>query len=178
MRSPVRVSVLTNAILITGVLSVITGLPATGLIGYCDADRASGSGTITVTIILYVTNRKLASEVAYYSGLVLMAVTAYDLGGMMFIVLQPDAIRKMPFASVIDQAIRMRLNKAEECAGHSGVEASFDADAVTSPCTTVSLRAASRPVRRKAPGARSPSASPALCAGHDEAAAKQSPSQV
>jgi hypothetical protein len=69
-------------------------------------------GTIIVTIILYVTNRKLASEVAYYTGLVLMAVTGTAIfGGMLFIVAQPEAIRNLPFASYIDRAVQKGLSE-------------------------------------------------------------------
>jgi serine/threonine protein kinase len=67
-------------------------------------------GTIIVTIILYVANRRLASQVAYYTGLVLMVLTGTAIfAGTMFIVTQPEAIRKLPFASVIDEAIQKGL---------------------------------------------------------------------
>jgi serine/threonine protein kinase len=103
----------TNAILITGVLSSyywLTGNWVNWTLWMLIAPVVVG--TIIVTIIVYVTNRKLASEVAYYTGLVLMAVTGIAIfGGMLFIVMQPEAIRNMPFAPVIDQAIQKSLNE-------------------------------------------------------------------
>jgi hypothetical protein len=107
------VSVLTNAILITGVLSSyywLTGNWANWTLWMLVAPVVVG--TIIVTIILYVTNRKLASEVAYYTGMVLMAVTGTAIfGGMLFIVMQPEAIRNLPFASMIDRAVQKGLNE-------------------------------------------------------------------
>ncbi len=67
-------------------------------------------GTIIVTIILYTSNRKLASQVAYYTGLVLMVLTGTVIfGGTMFIVTQPEAIRSLPFASEINRAVQNGL---------------------------------------------------------------------
>jgi tRNA A-37 threonylcarbamoyl transferase component Bud32 len=69
-------------------------------------------GTLILTVVLYLSNRKLASQVAYYTGLVLMVVTGTAVfGGMMFIVTQPEAIHSMPFASYIDQAVQKGLDE-------------------------------------------------------------------
>jgi hypothetical protein len=69
-------------------------------------------GTLILTIVLYLANRQLASQVAYYTGLVLMVLTGTAIfAGTMFIVTQPEAIRKLPFASVIDEAVQKGLNE-------------------------------------------------------------------
>ena len=105
--------ILTNAILITGVLSTyywLTGNWANWTLWMLIAPVVVG--TIIVTIILYVANRNLASEVAYYTGQVLMAVTGTAIFvGMMFIVLQPEVIRSLPFASFIDRSVQKGLNE-------------------------------------------------------------------
>ncbi len=107
------VSILTNAAVITGVLSSyywLTGNWTNWTLWMLIAPVVAG--TIIVTIILYVANRKLASQVAYYTGLVLMVVTGITIfAGTMFIVTQPEAIRSLPFASVIDRAIQKGLNE-------------------------------------------------------------------
>ena len=107
------VAVMTNAILITGVLSSyywLNGNWANWTLWMLIAPVVLG--TIIVTIILYVANRPLASQVAYYTGLVLMVLTGTAIfGGMMFIVTQPEAIRNLPFASVIDRAVQKGLSE-------------------------------------------------------------------
>jgi tRNA A-37 threonylcarbamoyl transferase component Bud32 len=107
------VSVLTNAIVITGVLSSyywLTGNWANWTLWMLIAPVVVV--TTIVTIVLYVTNRNLASEVAYYTGAVLMAVTGIVIFiGTLFIVAQPEAIRNLPFASFIDQAVQQGLNE-------------------------------------------------------------------
>jgi serine/threonine protein kinase len=107
------VSILTNALVITGVLSTyywLTGNWANWTLWMLIAPVVVG--TIIVTIILYVANRKLASQVAYYTGLVLMVLTGTAIfAGTMFIVTQPEAIRNLPFASVIDEAVQKGLNE-------------------------------------------------------------------
>jgi serine/threonine protein kinase len=107
------VSILTNALVITGVLSTyywLTGNWANWTLWMLIAPVVVG--TIIVTIILYVANRQLASQVAYYTGLVLMVLTGTAIfAGAMFIVTQPEAIRNLPFASVIDEAIQKGLDE-------------------------------------------------------------------
>ena len=107
------VSILTNAILITGVLSSyywLTGNWANWTLWMLIAPVVVG--TIIVTIILYTSNRNLASQVAYYAGLVLMVVTVTAVfGGTMLIATQPEVIHRMPFAPVLDQAIQKGLNE-------------------------------------------------------------------
>jgi serine/threonine protein kinase len=69
-------------------------------------------GTLILTLVFYLANRRLASQVAYYTGLVLMVLTGTVIfAGTMFIVTQPEAIHNMPFASVIDQAVQKGLNE-------------------------------------------------------------------
>jgi len=69
-------------------------------------------GTLIVTIILYVANRQLASQVAYYTGIVLMVLTGTAIfAGTMFLVTQPEAVHNLPFASEIDQAVQKGLNQ-------------------------------------------------------------------
>ncbi|NTU65709.1 MAG: serine/threonine protein kinase, partial [Chloroflexi bacterium] len=107
------VSILTNALIITGVLSTyywLTGNWTNWTLWMLIAPVVVG--TIIVTIILYVANRQLARQVAYYTGLVLMVLTGTAIfAGTMFIVTQPEAIRKLPFASVIDEAVQKGLNE-------------------------------------------------------------------
>jgi serine/threonine protein kinase len=102
----------TNILLVTGIVAAY----------YWFLDRSNWTiwmltapvvlGTIIVTIMLYLANRKLASQVAYYTGLVLMVVTGTAVfGGTLFIVTQPAAIHNMPFASVIDQALQKGLSE-------------------------------------------------------------------
>jgi hypothetical protein len=105
--------VITNTILITGVLSSyywLNGNWANWTLWMLIAPVALG--TIIVTIILYIANRQLASQVSYYTGLVLMVLTGMAIfAGTLFIVTQPAAIHSLPFASVIDQAIQRGLNE-------------------------------------------------------------------
>jgi len=107
------VSVLTNAFLIIGVLSSyywLNGNWANWTLWMLIAPVVVG--TIIVTIIFYLVNRPLASRVAYYMGLVLMVLAGTAIfGGIMLIVTQPEAIRNLPFASIIDQAIQKGLNE-------------------------------------------------------------------
>ena len=107
------VSILTNALIITGVLSTyywLTGNWTNWTLWMLIAPVVVG--TIIVTIILYVANRQLASQVAYYTGLVLMVLTGTAIfAGTMFIVTQPEALRNLPFASVIDEAVQKGLNE-------------------------------------------------------------------
>jgi tRNA A-37 threonylcarbamoyl transferase component Bud32 len=107
------VAIVTNAILITGVLSSyywLIGNWANWTLWMLIAPVVVG--TLIVTIILYLTNRQLVRRVAYYTGLVLMVLTgAVIFGGTMFIVTQPEAIRHLPYASIIDQAIQKGLNE-------------------------------------------------------------------
>jgi serine/threonine protein kinase len=68
-------------------------------------------GTIIVTIILYIANRKLARQVAYYTGMVLMVLTGTAIfAGTMFLLTQPEAVHNLPFAAEIDQAVQQGLN--------------------------------------------------------------------
>jgi serine/threonine protein kinase len=68
--------------------------------------------TLIVTVILYLANRKLASQVAYYTGLVLMVLTGTAIfAGAMFLVTQPEVVRSLPFASEIDQAVQQGLDQ-------------------------------------------------------------------
>jgi serine/threonine protein kinase len=68
--------------------------------------------TLIVTVILYLANRKLASQVAYYTGLVLMVLTGTAIfTGAMFLVTQPEVVRSLPFASEIDQAVQQGLDQ-------------------------------------------------------------------
>jgi serine/threonine protein kinase len=68
--------------------------------------------TLIATIILYIANRKLASQVAYYTGLVLMVLTGTAIFvGAMFLLTQPEALRNLPFASVIDEAVQQGLDQ-------------------------------------------------------------------
>jgi tRNA A-37 threonylcarbamoyl transferase component Bud32 len=107
------VAVITNAFLITGVLSSyywFSGGWANWTLWMLIAPVVLG--TLIVTIIFYVVNRPLASRVAYYLGLVLMALTGITIfGGIIVIVTQPEAIRNLPFASFIDQAVQQGLNE-------------------------------------------------------------------
>ncbi len=69
-------------------------------------------GTLIATIILYVANRKLASQVAYYTGLILMVLTGTAIfGGTMYLVTNPEMIRQMPYSGIIDRAIQKGLNE-------------------------------------------------------------------
>jgi serine/threonine protein kinase len=107
------VAIITNTLLITGVLSCyywLNGNWTNWTLWMLVAPVVLG--TIIVTIILYVANRKLASQVAYYMGLVLMVLTGTAIfAGTMFLLTQPEAIRNLPFASYIDQAIQKGLNE-------------------------------------------------------------------
>jgi serine/threonine protein kinase len=68
--------------------------------------------TLIVTVILYLANRKLASQVAYYTGLVLMVLTGTAIfTGAMFLVTQPEVVRSLPFASEFDQAVQQGLDQ-------------------------------------------------------------------
>ena len=69
-------------------------------------------GTVVMTIILYVANRKLASQVAYYAGLILVVLTGTAIfSGMMYLVTQPELIRQAPYAGVIDRAIQQGIDQ-------------------------------------------------------------------
>ena len=69
-------------------------------------------GTIIVTVILYVYNRKLASQVAYYTGLILMILTGTAIfGGTMYLLTNPEAIRQLPYSGIIDRAIQQGLDQ-------------------------------------------------------------------
>jgi tRNA A-37 threonylcarbamoyl transferase component Bud32 len=107
------VSVLTNAILISGALASYYWF--TGNWGNWSLWLLAGPvvvGTLIVTIILYVANRQLASQVAYYMGVVLMALTGLAIfGGTMVMMAQPEALRQMPYAPFIDQAIQKGLSE-------------------------------------------------------------------
>jgi serine/threonine protein kinase len=102
----------TNTLLVTGVISAY----------FWFVDQSNWTmwmliapvvlGTLILTIVLYVANRRLASQVAYYTGLVLMVLTGTAIfAGTMFIMTQPEAIRNLPFASVIDEAVQKGLNE-------------------------------------------------------------------
>ncbi len=102
----------TNTLLVTGIISGY----------YWFLDRGNWTiwmliapvvvGTLIGTIILYLANRRLARQVAYYTGLVLMVLTGTAIfGGMMFIVTQPEAIHHMPFASYLDRAVQKGLSE-------------------------------------------------------------------
>ncbi len=106
------VMIFTNTILITGVISSY----------FWYVDRVGWAawvliapvlvGTIIMTIILYAKSRKLASQVAYYSGLILMVLTGTAIfAGMMFLLTQPEAFRSLPFASAIDRAVQQGLSE-------------------------------------------------------------------
>jgi hypothetical protein len=107
------VLVVTNAFLITGILSSyywLNGNWANWTLWMLIAPVVVG--TLIAVIILYVANRRLASRVAYYSGLVLMALTGTAIvAGTLFVVTQPEAIRSLPFASVIDRAVQQGLSE-------------------------------------------------------------------
>jgi serine/threonine protein kinase len=107
------VAIITNTLLIVGVLLSyywLNGNWANWTLWMLVAPVMLG--TIIVTIIFYIVNRPLASRVAYYLGLVLMVLTGTAIfGGMMLIVTQPEAIRNLPFASVIDQAVQKGLSE-------------------------------------------------------------------
>jgi serine/threonine protein kinase len=107
------VSILTNAILISGVLLSyywFTGNWTNWTLWMLVAPVVVG--TIIVTIILYIANRKLASQVAYYTGLVLMVLAGTAIfGGMMVMVTNPEMIRQSPFTRIIDQAIEKGLSE-------------------------------------------------------------------
>ncbi|CAG0932730.1 eukaryotic-like serine/threonine-protein kinase [Thermoflexales bacterium] len=102
----------TNTLLITGVISSY----------YWFIDRGNWAtwiliapvvvGTIIVTIILYVTNRKLASQVAYHTGLILMVLTGTAIfGGTMYLLTNPEVIQQLPYSRLIDQALERGLSE-------------------------------------------------------------------
>jgi hypothetical protein len=103
----------TSALLITGVLSTyywLTGNWANWTLWMLIAPVVVG--TIILAVVLYIANRKLASQVAYYSGLVLMTATGIAIFvGTMFIVMQPEAIRSLSFPSYIERAVQQGLDK-------------------------------------------------------------------
>ena len=69
-------------------------------------------GTIIVTIILYVYNRKLASQVAYYTGMILMVLTGTAIfGGTMYLVTNPEVIHQLPYSGIIDRAIQRGIDQ-------------------------------------------------------------------
>ena len=70
-------------------------------------------GTLIVTIILYVANRRLASRVAYYTGLVLMVLTGTAIFGGHDVCRDaargdPPDCRSRPY---IDQAVQKGLSE-------------------------------------------------------------------
>jgi hypothetical protein len=105
------VAIITNTLLITGVLSTyywLNGNWTNWTLWMLVAPVVLG--TIIVTIIFYIVNRPLASRVAYYLGLVLMVLMGTAIfSGMMLIMTQPEAIRNLPFASYIDRAVQQGL---------------------------------------------------------------------
>jgi hypothetical protein len=107
------VAIITNTLLITGVLCSyywLNGNWANWTLWMLVAPVVLG--TIIVTIIFYIVNRPLASRVAYYLGLVLMVLAGTAIfGGTMLIVTQPEAIRNLPFASMIDRAVQKGLSE-------------------------------------------------------------------
>jgi hypothetical protein len=107
------VAIITNALLITGVLCSyywLNGNWANWTLWMLVAPVVLG--TIIVTIIFYIVNRPLASRVAYYLGVVLMVLAGTAIfGGTMLIVTQPEAIRNLPFASYIDRAVQKGLSE-------------------------------------------------------------------
>jgi len=69
-------------------------------------------GSIGVTAVLYLVNRPLASRVAYYTGLVLMALTGTAIfAGTMFLLTNPDVMQSTQFGRTIDQAIQRGLDR-------------------------------------------------------------------
>jgi tRNA A-37 threonylcarbamoyl transferase component Bud32 len=68
--------------------------------------------TIIVTIILYIANRRLASQVAYYTGMILMALTGTAIfGGTMYLVTNPELIHQLPYSDIIDRAIQRGIDQ-------------------------------------------------------------------
>ncbi len=69
-------------------------------------------GTLIVTIILYIANRKLASQVAYYAGLTVMALTgAAIITGTALIVSNPNLLNASPLARSLDEVIQRSINQ-------------------------------------------------------------------
>jgi tRNA A-37 threonylcarbamoyl transferase component Bud32 len=70
-------------------------------------------GSIGVTIVLYLVNRPLASRVAYYTGMVLMALTGTAIfAGTMYLLTNPDVMQSTQFGRLIDQTIQRSLDKS------------------------------------------------------------------
>ena len=102
----------TNTFLVTGVISAYFWFVDRGHWTMWMLIAPVVLGTLILTIVLYLTNRRMANQVAYYTGMVLMVLTGTAVfGGMMFIVTQPEAIHNMPFASYIDQAVQRGLSE-------------------------------------------------------------------
>ncbi len=69
-------------------------------------------GTLIVTIILYLANRKLASQVAYYAGLTVMALAgAVIIASTVLIVTNPSLFNASPLTRTLDEVIQRSINQ-------------------------------------------------------------------
>jgi hypothetical protein len=69
-------------------------------------------GTLGMTIVLYLVNRQLARQVAYYTGLVLMVLAGTAVfAGTMYLLSNPEVMQATKFGRMIDQSIRTGLEK-------------------------------------------------------------------
>jgi hypothetical protein len=69
-------------------------------------------GTLIGTIMLYIVDRKLASQVAYYAGLTVMAVTAVLIVvDVALIATRPDMLQASPLSRMINEAVNQGLQE-------------------------------------------------------------------